>query len=795
MTRDFKVKYGVTGANTASFPDYQAQRDGTVETPAYTFTNRLNTGLIRNTSTGAIQVVIEGTTALTVLKTGIQANIDASQVNSGIFAVARIPDLNANKITSGILAVERIPDLNANKITTGLLPVTRGGTGAGTAEDARANLGVPALNHVHDASHITTGELSAARVGNLPASKITSGSFASARLTGSYTNFINVTGSGVGTFDRYYSGNGDITAPAYSFASNMLTGASLVNNNYVISVNGVNRLTVTSTGFGIGKVPDTDLDVNGTASIGLPSGTTEQRPASPRDGMFRFNTTTGGFEGYASALGGWSAITLAGTSVDANFLESQPGSFYRNASNLNSGNLPGARFNDSSHGSRSGGNLHANATSTVAGFMSAADKATLDLLPAADTIYIYRGILAADVNLNTVTLNGSYGCDHSSTSNNYPGNFSGVLTVFSYGSTTIQTFYRGSTNVSYTRVGSGSTWTSWSLVYNESTLPPVNQTQAEGGTDVGNYSWSPLRVRQAINRFASMNQTDAYLLSRSNHTGTQPISSVAGLQAALDSKVGTVTSVGISVPTGFTSTNYITSSGDIVITYASGYRGFTNAEGTKLARIGNGNANQILDGTGVNTPSIPNAAFLETYKNLPTMSGAANLNMFVYVSDGANNAGLKAVKDIPVPSHVHTVADTSGLQSLLNAKAPLASPTFTGTVNVSGSIVASGDITAFSDEAFKTDIERIDNALDIVDRLEGIYFTMNNKRSIGVSANRTKEALPEVVVPIEGTDYLSVAYGNLTAVLIEAVKELRGEVNHLKSEINFLKTQIYSKGE
>ncbi|MDH5394403.1 MAG: hypothetical protein OEY11_14560 [Gammaproteobacteria bacterium] len=59
-------------------------------------------------------------------------------------------------------------------------------------------------------------------------------------------------------------------------------------------------------------------------------------------------------------------------------LNGQTEAFYRNANNLNAGSLPVARFGDSSHGSRSGGSLHAVATTLLAGFMSSSDKSKLN---------------------------------------------------------------------------------------------------------------------------------------------------------------------------------------------------------------------------------------------------------------------------------------------------------------------------------------------------------------------------------------------------------------------------------
>src|SRR5690606_5694355 len=50
---------------------------------------------------------------------------DASDINSGTLATARIPNLDASKITSGVLHANRIPNLNASKITAGTLGVDR----------------------------------------------------------------------------------------------------------------------------------------------------------------------------------------------------------------------------------------------------------------------------------------------------------------------------------------------------------------------------------------------------------------------------------------------------------------------------------------------------------------------------------------------------------------------------------------------------------------------------------------------------------------------------------------------
>ena len=80
--------------------------------------------------------------------------------------------------------------------------------------------------------------------------------------------------------------------------------------------------------------------------------------------------------------------TTLNSNFNADYLDGEHGSFYRNASNINAGTIPAAVFTDTSHGDRAGGTLHAAATQSVAGFMSAADKTKLDGLTQGATTFL-----------------------------------------------------------------------------------------------------------------------------------------------------------------------------------------------------------------------------------------------------------------------------------------------------------------------------------------------------------------------------------------------------------------------
>jgi hypothetical protein len=110
---------------------------------------------------------------------------------------------------------------------------------------------------------------------------------------------------------------------------------------------------------------------------------------------------------------------------------------------------------------------------------------------------------------------------------------------------------------------------------------------------------------------------------------------------------------------------------------------------------------------------------------------------------------------------------------------------------VAGEIVATDNITAYySDERLKTKLGKIENALGKLCSLEGFYYEANEtaqalgyeaKREVGISAQQMQNILPEIVAPapIDNT-YLTVRYERALPLVIEAIKELRAEVEALK---------------
>lgn len=101
---------------------------------------------------------------------------------------------------------------------------------------------------------------------------------------------------------------------------------------------------------------------------------------------------------------------------------------------------------------------------------------------------------------------------------------------------------------------------------------------------------------------------------------------------------------------------------------------------------------------------------------------------------------------------------------------------------MTGALTATGDITAFSDARLKSNVETISGALEMVENMRGVRYDMNGKRNIGVIAQEFQQVTPELVLTADdeiGT--LSVNYGNTVGVLIEAIKELKAQVDELKA--------------
>ena len=116
-----------------------------------------------------------------------------------------------------------------------------------------------------------------------------------------------------------------------------------------------------------------------------------------------------------------------------------------------------------------------------------------------------------------------------------------------------------------------------------------------------------------------------------------------------------------------------------------------------------------------------------------------------------------------------------------------------------GDFHADGDIIAYStstasDAKLKTNIKTVEHALDKVCALDGVTFDWikDGKESAGVIAQNVEEVLPRAVKEVKDLNsddtHKSVEYNQLSALFIEAIKELREENKLLRAELENLKS-------
>ena len=179
-----------------------------------------------------------------------------------------------------------------------------------------------------------------------------------------------------------------------------------------------------------------------------------------------------------------------------------------------------------------------------------------------------------------------------------------------------------------------------------------------------------------------------------------------------------------------------------------------------------------------------------------SLSGAYGL-WFSYPSAGGPAASLSSHGlMLVVNGSMYATLDAS-MRAISDMRTPIFydynDTSYYADFNTTGdSIRAAGNIIAYySDDRLKTKFGNITNAVDKVRQLNGFYYEANEtaqklgykpKREVGVSAQELEAVLPEVVTdaPI-GRGYLTVDYERIVPLLIEAIKELKAEIEELKA--------------
>ena len=238
--------------------------------------------------------------------------------------------------------------------------------------------------------------------------------------------------------------------------------------------------------------------------------------------------------------------------------------------------------------------------------------------------------------------------------------------------------------------------------------------------------------------------------------------------------------------TGLSSSTSYNNSGAATFTVTSNATPSGTTSGTIVSRGTNGDFTAgTITAAGLN---VTNATTLSNTLGVTGDTTITNGNLYITRTDGASgdilaNGGTDGIFGIFNTTNggsISLAAKNSG--GTYNAIISLTSTIAT----VSGELNVTGDITAFftSDQRLKDNITPIPNALDKVLSISGNTFDWNEKsekegNDVGVVAQEILEVLPEAVTTRDN-GYLAVRYEKLVPLLIEAIKELKEEINELK---------------
>lgn len=184
---------------------------------------------------------------------------------------------------------------------------------------------------------------------------------------------------------------------------------------------------------------------------------------------------------------------------------------------------------------------------------------------------------------------------------------------------------------------------------------------------------------------------------------------------------------------------------------------------TSLSGIVKGNGTSDFS---VAVAGVDYAAASHTHAYLPLSGGTLTGNLTL-----ANSTNSMAI--IIGSSGGYMYGNTTTIGFTKTSGANITFNMTTGDISTNGTIAASSDI------RLKSNVGTISNALTKVLQLRGVHYEMRGTPSIGVIAQELEQVFPELVFT-DSDGYKSVAYSNIVGVLIEAIKELKAEVDKLK---------------
>ena len=262
----------------------------------------------------------------------------------------------------------------------------------------------------------------------------------------------------------------------------------------------------------------------------------------------------------------------------------------------------------------------------------------------------------------------------------------------------------------------------------------------------------------------------------------------------------------------------VTPSISAVNTLATAAYGKANAEGTinntqntwitnvntlATAAYGEANAESAINNTQntwiTNTDTKMQAAYSRANTSVTSVAGTGTANGISLSGTVTSTGSLTLSGSIPFPvsgswfQGIPRILNTNGVMEIgryidfHNASAGTSDYdvrmdcTGSNALTFTGADITAGTFSASSDIVKKENIQTIDNALTKVSQMRGVSFDWKDtkKKSLGVIAQEVESIVPEIV-GTDGDGTKTVSYDSIVGILIEAIKELKAEVDELK---------------
>lgn len=354
----------------------------------------------------------------------------------------------------------------------------------------------------------------------------------------------------------------------------------------------------------------------------------------------------------------------------------------------------------------------------------------------------------------------------------------------------------------------------------------TGQLRCEGGASIakrvyagGGFQGAIGNVSRGSGQFTTLDANNNVTFTGSNRTvtlspsGTGTVTIAPGSTCTINPGSGTINNMSIGATTAssgkFTS---LEATGNLTVSRYIYHAGDTNTyidfEGDTISMYAGGSREVTINTTGVRLGDTGNAYVQPVSGNYGSfqIDGGAHGSWEGYSIGGRvvfmhDNSSTSGIYNDENNEWMTIFRHNAEVELFYNGgeKAATTSDGFTcsGTLRSTGNIISNT-----SDARLKTNIENIPNALDKVMSLNGVIYNWNDEapedfdketKEVGLLAQEVEAVLPEIVhgapfdrrndgTTISGKDYKTLQYERVVPLLVEAIKELKQEINSLKGD-------------